>query len=412
MHDVKIRIECTGADTLPLDAIEEFQGGLKTRSTKDVESIITSIEKYGFSFPFFIWKGDGHNRCLDGHGRIQALAELRKRGVSLPHFPVAYVEAADEAEAKQKLLRLNSQYGQMTIESVTEFTQGLDVAWGELKLSSGTLSMHPVEEGSGVDAEPMIDIADELRKTWGVEAGQLWELGEHRILCGDCTKAEEVAVLMGKDKAHVCWTDPPWNVAYGSHDHPSWKQRQIANDDLGTEFPRFARSFCASIAANVLPGAPLYLAMSAQEWPVIHAALHDTGFHWSSTIIWAKDQLVLSRKDYHTQYEPIWYGWAGDAPRLHPVQDRTQSDLWPIPRPKRSDEHPTMKPVELVVRSMANSSARGDIVFEPFCGSGTTIIASEQLARRCRAVEISPEYVAVALQRWADATGNTPRRLG
>ena len=133
-----IRIECTGADSLPLDAIEEFQGNLKKRSKKDIDLIIKSIEKYGFSFPFFIWNGTGHNYCLDGHGRIQALSELRRRGEDLPMFPVVYVEAKDEAEAKNKLLRLNSQYGQMTVESVLEFAGSVAVEMEELKLPDGS----------------------------------------------------------------------------------------------------------------------------------------------------------------------------------------------------------------------------------------------------------------------------------
>lgn len=138
MQDSKtIQIQCQGADLLPLDAIEDFQGNLKKRGKKEIDSIITSIEKYGFSFPFFVWNSDGHNRCLDGHGRIQALCEMRKAGYSLPLFPVAYINAKDEADAKQKLLRLNSQYGQMTIDSVLEFTDGIDVQWDELALPAG-----------------------------------------------------------------------------------------------------------------------------------------------------------------------------------------------------------------------------------------------------------------------------------
>jgi hypothetical protein len=143
-----IRIECKGADILPLDAIEEFQGNLKKRTKADIEKIIVSITKYGFSFPFFVWNGDGHNRCMDGHGRIQALAEMRRRGENLPMFPVSYVEAKDEAEAKQKLLRLNSQYGAMSIDSVLEFTDGLEVDWDDLALPGGTLYL-----GSG-DSPP------------------------------------------------------------------------------------------------------------------------------------------------------------------------------------------------------------------------------------------------------------------
>ena len=137
-------------------------------------------------------------------------------------------------------------------------------------------------------------------------------------------------------------------------------------------------------------------------------ALKDAGFHWSSTIIWAKDSLVVSRKDYHTQYEPVWYGWKDGAARVCKVTDRKQSDLWQIPRPKRSDEHPTMKPVELVARSIKNSSSIGDIVIDPFVGSGTTIVAAEQTGRKCRATELDPKYVAVAIQRWVDMTGGEP----
>ena len=150
-----IRIECRGADLLPLDAIEEFQGNLKKRTAADVQKIITSITKYGFSFPFFVWNGDEHNRCLDGHGRIQALGEMRRRGENLPLFPVSYVEAKDEDEAKQKLLRLNSQYGTMSVDSVLEFMDGLEIDSEELNLPSGTLEIGESEaatKGEGDEA--------------------------------------------------------------------------------------------------------------------------------------------------------------------------------------------------------------------------------------------------------------------
>ncbi len=224
----------------------------------------------------------------------------------------------------------------------------------------------------------------------------------HRLLVGDCTDGAQIDQLLDGLKAQICWTDPPWNVAYGEHDHPSWKARQIVNDNLGDSFPVFARQFCAIIAKSVVPGAPLYMAMSAQEWPTIDVALRQASFHWSSTIIWAKDHAVLSRKDYHTRYEPLWYGWKDGAPRLVPVEDRTQNDVWEIPRPLRSDEHPTMKPVELVARALANSSRVGDLVLDPFLGSGPVAVAAEQLGRLCAGIDIEPKYVAVTLQRLAD----------
>ena len=154
-----IEIKCRAADLLPLDAIEEFQGALKKREKSDIDKIIKSIETYGFSFPFFVWNGDGHNRCLDGHGRIQALAEMRRRGESLPLFPVAYIEADDEAEAKQKLLRLNSQYGHMTMDSVLEFADGLDVEWNDLALPSGfnIAVVAPDFQPAGIEEQGKLD---------------------------------------------------------------------------------------------------------------------------------------------------------------------------------------------------------------------------------------------------------------
>ena len=160
----------------------------------------------------------------------------------------------------------------------------------------------------------------------------------------------------------------------------------------------------------VEPGAMLYMAMSTQEWPVVDGIVRASGFHWSSTIIWKKNALVLQRKDYHTQFEAVWYGWESSASRLCPLEDRTQSDVWEIDRPARSDEHPTMKPLELVARALRNSSHPGDLGFEPFSGSGTTLAAAESLGRLCYAMELDPKYVAAALERLA-LMGLEPRRI-
>ena len=132
--------------------------------------------------------------------------------------------------------------------------------------------------------------------------------------------------------------------------------------------------------------------------------LAQNNYHWSSTIIWNKDSLVLSRKDYHTKYEPIWYGWK-EGTRLHPLADRKQSDVWDIPRPKKSELHPTMKPVELVARAIENSSNVGDVVLDLFGGSGTTLMAAEQTGRCARLNELDPKYVDVIIARWEQFTG-------
>jgi DNA modification methylase len=245
--------------------------------------------------------------------------------------------------------------------------------------------------------------------------GQLWKLGDHLLYCGDSTEEATFTRLMGDDKAHLIWTDPPWNVNYGAVDEGNqqgYKVRTIMNDHMNEgQWDEFVGQFCKTLKDYSEPGAPIYLVMSAQEWPVIDRNLREVGFHWSSTVIWAKDRLVLSRKDYHTQYEPIWYGWNADAARLAVVEDRKQSDLWEIERPSRSELHPTMKPIELVQKSIVNSSKPGNIVLDSFGGSGSTLIACEQTNRKCRMVELDPQYCDVIIARWEKFTGKTAELL-
>jgi DNA modification methylase len=163
--------------------------------------------------------------------------------------------------------------------------------------------------------------------------------------------------------------------------------------------------------------------MGANEWPSIDRALRKAGFHWSATIIWVKDQLVLGRRDYHSQYEPIWnghngpmdpiwYGWNDDAARLAAVLDRTQSDVWLVARPKKSDLHPTTKPLELIIRAIENSVKFGGIVLDPFGGSGSTIMACEATGRVGRSIELDPAYCDVIARRYQEATGDLPRLNG
>jgi DNA modification methylase len=240
--------------------------------------------------------------------------------------------------------------------------------------------------------------------------GDIWLLGKHRLMCGDSTSFSEVRQLMDGKKARFIFTDPPWNVDYGSDaKHPSWKPRQILNDKMSTEqFGAFLLAAFQCMASVSEPGCMAYVVMSAQEWGNIMPAMRQAGYHWSSTIIWAKDSLVLSRKDYHTQYEPIWYGWL-EGTRLCPLKDRKQSDLWDIPRPKVSIEHPTMKPVALVAKAILNSSRSGDTALDLFGGSGTTLIAAEQTERVCFMMELDAKYCDVIVKRYTEQAGGVDR---
>ena len=233
--------------------------------------------------------------------------------------------------------------------------------------------------------------------------GDLYEIGEHRLMCGDSTDSDQVAKLMNGDKADMVFTDPPWNVNYGAvkEGNPmGYKPRTILNDSMSTDdFKDFMGSAFAMMAMHSKKGCPTYVVMSAQEWGNLMLALHENGYHWSSTIIWNKSHLVMSRKDYHTKYEPIWYGWLDGAPRLCPVEDRKQSDVWDVDRPTKSELHPTTKPIELINIALKNSSKVGNLIMELFTGSGSTMVASHQLKRKCYGMELDPKYCDVIVKR-------------
>ncbi|PKN95892.1 MAG: DNA modification methylase, partial [Chloroflexi bacterium HGW-Chloroflexi-5] len=291
-----------------------------------------------------------------------------------------------------------------------EFTSGVALVLQDINLSDSSLfSALAFNELDIPDIEISIeeddfDVEKELEaivepKT---KPGDLYQLGNHRLLCGDATIKSDVGKLLGDKQADMVFTDPPWNVKYGTQkDHPHWKPRIILNDNLNIpEWIEFCEKFTTNIVDVTKKGASIYLVMSAQEWPIVDKALRDAGFHWSSTIIWGKDRLVLSRKDYHTQYEPIWYGWKKGSSRIYPIEDRTQSDLWMLNRPSKSELHPTTKPVELVERAVKNSSTQGDLIIDLFAGSGTTLIACEQLNRITYLIELDPKYCDVIVKRY------------
>lgn len=264
----------------------------------------------------------------------------------------------------------------------------------------------PQDEPEPVDAEPEIDRADELREAWGVEAGQLWLLGSHRLLCGDCTKAADVKRLMDGAKADMVLTDPPYGVGYKGGGGLT-----IENDDLKEPELKKMLTKVFDICQRISrPGAYWYSSVPAG--PKLGVFLYD----WirrgilRQEIIWVKDSMVMGGSEYHYQHESILFGWmpADENHKRHRNRDRTRTTVWPVDRPKASREHPTVKPVALWVLAMKDGSRRREAVYDPFVGSGTTIIAAEQLGRRCYALEISPAYVAVCLQRYQDATGVAP----
>jgi DNA modification methylase len=234
--------------------------------------------------------------------------------------------------------------------------------------------------------------------------GDVWIMGQHRLLCGDSTVAESYDRLLQGEPVDMVFTDPPYNVNYANSakDKMRGKDRAILNDNLGDGFYDFLLAALTPTVAHCRGG--IYVAMSSSELDVLQAAFRAAGGKWSTFIIWAKNTFTLGRADYQRQYEPILYGWPEGAQR-HWCGDRDQGDVWNIKKPQKNDLHPTMKPVELVERAIRNSSRPGNVVLDPFGGSGTTLIAAEKSGRVARLIELDPKYVDVIVRRWEDFTG-------
>jgi len=334
---------------------------------------------------------------LGGNMRLKACKEA-----GLKEVPVIKVKDLTEEQQREFIIKDNVGFGEWDWDLLAnEWDTDLLEDWGL------ELDFNPEDDdNAGLTDE---DDTPEVTENPVSKVGDIWLLGNHRLMCGDSTKGEDVGLLMNGEKADMVFTDPPWNVNYGAVQEGNaqgYKPRTILNDFMGTEdFKNFMDATFAQLNENSKRGCPTYVVMSAQEWGNMMLTLAMNEYHWSSTIIWNKSSLVLSRKDYHTKYEPIWYGWLEGEARLCPLKDRKQSDVWDIDRPSRSELHPTTKPVELVERAIKNSSKKDDYVLDLFGGSGTTLIAAEKSNRQNMSMELDPKYVDVIVKRWQEYTG-------
>ncbi len=264
--------------------------------------------------------------------------------------------------------------------------------------------LHP-RELKEVEVAP--EKADELRQKWGTKSGQLWQIDPHRIVCGDSTDPAIVGQLWSDDSpfARIVLTDPPYGVSYG--EKTNWtnrhgggpNRRPIENDSLGpAELQKLFAAALNLARKYSFPGGAIYATVPSVFLKYFIQGLEDGGFTYRHCLVWIKQTFVLGRSDYHYRHEPILYGWIGNGPHYF-VDDRTHDSVFEVDRPQASDLHPTTKPVELIARMIANSSRPGDLVYDPFGGSGSTIIAAHQLGRVGYACELDPGYIAVQLER-------------
>jgi DNA modification methylase len=243
------------------------------------------------------------------------------------------------------------------------------------------------------------DAAPELAESAVTKPGEQWVLGPHRLLCGDATERGSYEKVMDGERADLTFSDLPYGVNY---EGKTKKKLKLQNDNLGSEFAGFLRSACERILSVTDGG--VYICMSSSELDTLKTAFQAAGGHWSTFVVWAKQHFTLGRSDYQRQYEPILYGWA-EGRAHYWCGARDQGDVWFIDRPVVNDLHPTMKPVSLIERAIANSSRRGELVLDPFSGSGSTLIACVKTGRRGRLIELDGRYVDAAVKRWQDFSG-------
>lgn len=378
---------------LPLEEILDFQGDLKRLSKENAHRLEQSILAHGFSAPVFVWVDpDGRSYALDGHQRCRVLRRMRDEdGYEIPPLPVDYIEAESEREARAKLLSITSQYGEFDLDVVEKWISELDAELAEtLRLVDTEISFGagPEDETSGDDELP--DGAPAF-----TERGDILELGRHRIICGDATDGEDVKNLLLEVKPHLMITDPPYGVDY----HPEWRAEAGVNKNrrkMG-RVENDARVDWRE-AWKLFPGDVAYVWHAGIYAGIVSESLQSVGYEIRAQIIWAKDRFALSRGHYHWQHEPCWYAVRDNG---HWVGDRSQTTLWRINA--RDDEghgHSTQKPLECMRRPILNNSSPGQAVYDPFLGSGTTLIAAEKEGRACYGIEINPKYVDITVARY------------
>lgn len=392
---------------MPIAALKPYENNPR-KNDESVKIIQKSISEYGFVNPILV---DKNNVIIAGHTRYKACVQM-----GIDTVPVVVLSHLDEnqVDAYRIMDNKSNEYAEWDFDSLKQEFEKLNESNFDLDLTGFNTeewsSFFENEEEPHEEYNEDEDVIEDPPEVPQTKNQDLWILGRHRLVCGDSTSESDVSKLMDGAKASMVFTDPPWNVNYGAVEKGNaqgYKPRTILNDFMGEhEFKDFMNKVFANMNAASQDGCMTYVVMSAQEWGNLMLTLASNEYHWSSTIIWVKDRLVLSRKDYHTQYEPIWYGWKEGQRRLKPLDDRKQSDIWNFVRPHRSDLHPTTKPVDLIEQAIKNSSELHDKVLDLFGGSGSTLIACEQTNRINYSMELDPKYCDVIVKRYANLYGH------
>jgi DNA modification methylase len=385
----------------PVEKLIPYARNARTHSDEQVAQIAASIAEFGWANPIL---ADADGVIIAGHARL-----LAARKLGLTEVPVIVLDHLSETQRRALIiadnrLALNAGWDEemLRVELAALEEEGFDldlVGFSDEEIED--LLRESETETAGKTDDDAVPETEEAAVT---VPGDVWVLGDHRLLCGDATVAADVEKVLAGGLADMVFTDPPYNVNYGAtmKDKIRGNKRRITNDALGEGFAKFLGAACANIL-TVTKGA-IYVCMSSSELHTLQQTFREAGGHWSTFIIWAKNTFTMGRSDYQRQYEPILYGWKEGTDHYW-CGARDQGDVWFVKKPVANDLHPTMKPVELIVRALRNSSKSRDTVLDPFAGSGSTLIACEKTGRQARLIELEPRYVDVAVKRWQEFTG-------
>ena len=384
-----------------ISTIKPYKRNAKTHPKEQVEQIKKSIKEFGNCDPIGVW----HGEIVEGHGRYLALKELGETTI-----PIIRLDSLTDEQRRAYGLVHN----QLTMNSPWDLP-ALDLELADLDFDMGEFGFGLLnDEYTKPDEVKEDDFDEEPPAEPKAKRGDIYLLGNHRLMCGDSTSAEDVAKLMDGAKADMVFTDPPYNVNYADKniflnnaDEGNRIQDDIENDHAESDetakndlwLPAFKNMVdnsaddCSIYVTMPQGGAHMMMMMSAQEagWQVKHE------------LIWVKNNHVLGRVDYLYKHEPILFGWKNKH-KFFGAGEHTKS-VWEIPKPQKSDLHPTMKPIALIANALLNSSQEGDNILDVFGGSGSTLVACEQLNRKCYMMEMSPKYVDVIIKRWEEYTG-------
>ena len=413
---MEINKENMKIEYISIEKIKANEYNLKKMSQKEAEDLETSIVRFGIVDPLIINKAKEREGILiGGHQRLKIYQKMGYKEI-----PVVFVNIPNLEKERELCLRLSKNTGSWDWDLLANFDEEmlLDVGFDNDELEIRFNLMVDPEEDS-YDVEKAIE---EIKEPTS-KPGEMWQLGKHRLQCGNSTKIEDLKKLMGEDKADCVFTDPPYNVNYTGQG----KLGGIKNDNMGEEeFVDFTLQFMEVLKAGLKTGGVFYMCSGWSSYPIFLYAIKATGMKFANPIIWVKNNTTLGWNDYKYKYEmilkgvkktkgkkassPILYGWNGGK---HYFKDtRYESDVWEINRRASGTMvHPTQKPILLINRAISNSTKRGEMVLDLFGGSGATLISCEKLNRVCMLNELDPKYCDVIIDRWEQYTGEKAIKL-